>query len=202
MKQYLNTKSMVPKPQTWSNDYYTYVLLSQDEIDMPVGLDEEPVRGYQASYIQYTHEEFLALINEDSKNKVLNQLDQSIATVKSNKVTESKILLEQHYAQNPLFSTVHNPDGEHYSTTSDKQMYLMSMITLCEQSKALGIEFQPTWNASGELCEPWTELELQQLSLQIAQFVYPAVTQQQHYEKLIQEMTSVEDIQGLVISYV
>ena len=148
-------------------------------------------------------------MTQELKSKVLTELDQSIETVRSNKILESKKLLEQFYAQTYLVSTIHKATGEQYSVTSEKQYsvtsekqnYLMAMITLCDQAEELGIEFQPTWNATGEPCEPWTKLELKQLALQIAQFVYPAVSQQQSYEKSINNMESVEEIQSLVISY-
>ena len=77
----------------------------------------------------------------------------------------------------------------------------MSMIALVDQSKALGVDFTPTWNATGEACEPWTEAQLRQLSLEIAQFVYPAVSLQQSYEKQIKSMENVEEIQALEIVY-
>lgn len=200
MKEFLNVKSTVKKEQSWADEIYTYVLLHQEEITLQQGTDDE-ITGYESSYVQYTHEEFQNLITKNLREKTLAQLDQSLDAVRINKINESKELLEKYYEEHPLFSTVHNPKGEHYSVTSDKQSYLLSMIALCDQSKELGVEFTPTWNATGEQCEPWTELELKQLALQIAQFVYPAVSKQQSYEKQIKTLKLVEDIQALVIDY-
>lgn len=140
-------------------------------------------------------------MTQELKSKVLTELDHSIETVRSNKILESKKLLEQFYSQTYLVSAVHKAAGEQYSVTSEKQNYLLTMIALCDQAEELGTEFQPTWNATGEPREPWTKLELKQLALQIAQFVYPVVSQQQSYEKSINNMKSVEEIQSLVISY-
>lgn len=200
MKKFLNVESTVKKEQTWADELYTYVLLHQEETKFHHG-EEDEMLGYISSYIQYTHDEFQELITEELKAQTLSKLDHSLDAVRTNKITESKELLEQYYATHPLFSTVHNEEGEFYSVTSDKQNYLMSMVALVDQSKELGVEFTPTWNATGEQCEAWTELELKQLALQIAQFVYPAVSKQQAYEKQIKEMESVDDIQALAITY-
>lgn len=201
MKQFLNAESGIKKPQSWADDYHTYVLLRQEQVEVKHNEDEEPSIGYVSDYVQYTHEEFQSLMTQELKSKVLTELDQSIETVRSNKILESKKLLEQFYAQTYLVSAVHKAAGEQYSVTSEKQNYLLDMIALCDQAEELGTEFQPTWNATGEPCEPWTKLELKQLALQIAQFVYPVVSQQQSYEKSINNMKSVEEIQSLVISY-
>ena len=200
MKQFINVESTVPKSQTWSDEFYTYVLLSQSDTTLQQGTEDE-IPGYISSYTQYTHQEFQDLITKDLKAQTINDLDQSLDAVQNNKIIESKRLLEQYYADNPLFSKVHNKKGEYYAVTSEKQNYLMSMIALVDQSKALGVDFTPTWNATGEACEPWTEAELRQLSLEIAQFVYPAVSMQQAYEKQIRDMESVEEIQALEITY-
>lgn len=203
MKQFTNVQSTVAKKQTWSDDYFTYVLLTQTETMLKQGSmgEEAETLGYISSYTQYTHQEFQDLITEELKQRTINSLDQSLDAVKANKIAESKRLLEKYYEDNPLFSKVHKKAGEYYTTTSDKQTYLMSMITLIDQSKALNVKFTPTWNAAGEACEPWTEAELRQLSLEIAQFVYPAVSKQQHYEKTIKEMNDVTEIQALEITY-
>lgn len=203
MKQFLKVQSGVAKPQSWSDKYYTYVLLSQEETiaNHENSTSNEPDVIYICDYVQYTHEEFEQLMTKDLKQKVLTELDQSLDVVKYNKIIESKKLLDMYYSTHPLVSTVHNPDGEKYAVTAEKQTHLMAMITLHDQSQELGVAFQPTWNATGEPCEPWTALELKQLALEIAQFVYPAVSKQQTYEKQIVNMTTVEDVKGLVINY-
>lgn len=200
MKEFLNTESTREKPQFWSDELHVYALLKQEEIAIHEGQDDE-VTAYRADYVQYTKEEWQNLITKDLRDKTLTQLDQSIETVRANKISESKSLLKQYYINNPLFSTVHKTAGAYYSVTSDKQNYLLSMIALCDQSEELGIEFTPMWNATGEPSEPWTKGELKQLALQIAAFVYPAVSKQQDFEKTIQELDTVEAIQTLEIDY-
>lgn len=200
MKEFLNVESTVKKTQTWADDIYTYVLLSQHETTLQEGTDDE-ITGYISNYVQYTHDEFQQLITRELKEKTITELDQSLDTVRSNKIIESKRLLEKYYEEHPLFSTVHKEEGEFYAVTSEKQNYLLSMIALCEQSADLGVEFEPTWNATGEPCEPWTLTELKQLALQIAQCVYPAVSKQQSYEKQINSLENTEEIQSMVIDY-
>lgn len=200
MKKFLNVESTIKKPQFWTDELFVYVLLKQDEIKIHEGQNDE-VPGWLSDYTQYTKAEWQDLITQDLKEKTITQLDQSLETVKANKITESKVLLEQYYKDNPLFSTVHKAVGEYYAVTSDKQSYLSLMIALCEQSEELGQQFTPTWNATGESCEPWTKTELKQLALQIASFVYPAVSKQQSYEKIINSMTTVKEVQELEIIY-
>ena len=200
MKEFMNVESTVKKNQSWTDELYMYVLLSQQETTLQQGTEDE-ITGYVSSYVQYTHEEFQNLITHELKEKTLIKLDQSIETVRTNKIAETKELLEQYYLEHPLFSTVHKEEGEYYAVTSDKQNYLLTMISLCEQSEQLGVEFTPTWNATGETCEPWTLSELRQLALQIASFVYPAVSKQQTYEKQIKTLEVVEEIQDLIIDY-
>lgn len=200
MKQFLATESALKKPPFWSDEIYVYALLKQEEITIQHGEDEE-VPGYRADYVQYTKEEWNNLITQDLRAKTLSELDQSLDAVRANKIIESKEKLEQYYKDHPLFSTVHKPEGEYYSVTSDKQNYLSLMIALCRQAEELGVQFTPTWNSTGESCEPWTKTELNQLSLEIAGFVYPAVSKQQEYEKIIKGLTSVQEIQELEIDY-
>lgn len=198
MDQFINVESKIKKPQFWSDELHVYVLLSQEEIKFQDGEDE--VEGYISSYIQYTHLEFQDLIIRELREQTISQLDQSLETVRINKIEESKQLLEQYYQQHPLFSTVHDSNGKFYSITSDKQNSLMNMIMLIDQSKILNVSFQPIWNATGEPCEPWTETELRTLALEIAKFIQPAINKQQEYEKQIQSL-EVEEIQAIVIDY-
>lgn len=200
MVQFDNVDSFHKLEQSWSDDLHVYVLLKQEPYEKTLR-NNKKITAYTCSYAQYTHDEFNQLITQDLKEQLCNKLDQSLDTVKANKIAESKKLLEQYYKENPLFSTVHKSEGEYYSITSDKQSYLSLMISLCEQAEELGQQFTPTWNATGESCEPWTKTELKQLALQIAQRVYPAVSKQQSYEKQIEQMENVEEIQNLEITY-
>ena len=96
---FINAESRVKKPQSWSDDLHTYVLLSQEETVLQEGTEDE-VEGYVSSYIQYTHDEFQDLITRGLREQTINQLDQSLEAVRSNKIAESKQLLEQYYQAN------------------------------------------------------------------------------------------------------
>lgn len=203
MKKYENVESTQEQPQFWTDDYHVYVLISQEKVASQIGTkpNDPIVAMFRFSYMEYTKEEWNELVTQDSRNQIISQIDQTLDTVKYNKILESKALLERYLQEHPLFSTVHKEEGEYYAVTSEKQNYLLYMISLCVQSEDLGVEFIPTWNATGQSCEPWTRTELQQLALQIASFVYPAVSKQQYYEKIINASESVGEIQNLDIDY-
>lgn len=208
MTTYRNVESPVKPEQFSTNEVFVRVVLSCTETTRPgstTDADGNPViidvPWYTYSYNEYTKQEWQELVNTTRKDEIVNELDQSLEAVQANKIQETNEKLVAYYLENPLFSTVHKAEGEYYSITAEKQTYLSHMLDLCTQAEALGIEFTPTWNATGESCEPWTKVELQQLSLQIASKVYPAVSKQQAYEKTIKAMTDVHAIQALNISY-
>lgn len=208
MTTYRNVESPKKPEQFSTNEVFVRVLLSCTETTRPGSTTDEngntiiiDVPWYTYSYNEYTKQEWQELVNTPRKDEIVNELDQSLEAVQANKIQETKEKLVDYYKENPLFSTVHKAEGEYYAITADKQTYLSHMLDLCTQAEALGIEFTPTWNATGESCEPWTKAELQQLSLQIASRVYPAVSKQQAYEKAIKAMTNVLDIQALNVSY-
>lgn len=208
MTTYRNVESSKKPEQFSTNEVFVRVLLYCTETTRPgstTDVDGNPViidvPWYTYSYNEYTKQEWQELVNTPRNSEIVNQLDQSLEAVQANKIQETKEKLVAYYKENPLFSTVHKTEGEYYAITAEKQTYLSHMLDLCTQAEALGIEFTPTWNATGESCEPWTKAELQQLSIQIASKVYPAVSKQQAYEKTIKEMTDVYSIQALNISY-
>lgn len=201
MVHYSDTISTVEPKKQWSDDYHVCVLLKKEQTTLEAGVEGETIPAWKYDYNEYTTSEWQQIITSSLQEETVNKLDQEIDAVRSNRVAESKKLLEQYYADHPLFSKVHNPNGEYYAITSDKQQYLQLMITMCQQSQALGVDFTPTWNATGEQCERWTVTELQQLALEIASVVYPAVSKQQGYEKQIMSMTNADDIRNLVIDY-
>ena len=200
MIQYSEVHSSGPKPQYWSDEVHDYVLIEQ-HTEKTEDMEGNELEEYISTYNQYSKDEFMNLITRRLKEETAQELDNSLEAVKAAKIAESKSLLEAYYATHPLFSTVHVKDGAFYSITSKKQSYLMSMINLVDQAKALDETFIPTWNATGEPSEVWDERELRTLSLQIAEAVYPKVAKQQEYEKIIQSLEQVEAVHSLIIDY-
>ena len=76
------------------------------------------------------------------------------------------------------------------------------MITISELAIAAGVEYQPSWNATGEPCTyDWTVDELKQLAFEMESFVRPLVSKQQAIETEIKACTTVEEVINVVISY-
>ena len=120
-----------------------------------------------------------------------------ISAEKLAKIEESKTKLAEWLANNPLLYS----DGKYYSVTEEKQSLLNSNIASYERAKALGIEYPLKWNSTGEECTEWTYESLVTLSLTIAAYVAPKVSQQQSIEIQIKACETAEELEGIVIDY-
>ena len=124
-----------------------------------------------------------------------------ICTLKKQKIQESKEQLATWLANNPMESEIHNPEGEYYTVTQEKQTQLTQLLMLYTVSVQAGGEMQLTWNRTGGVCEEWTYEELSTLSFQIAGYVLPRVKKQQQYEVRINECTTAEEVNEIEIEY-
>ena len=132
----------------------------------------------------------------ENKNK---QID--ICALKEKKIQESKEQLAIWLANNPMLSKIHNPDGEYYTVTQEKQAQLTQLLMLYSISVQAGGEMQLTWNSTGGVCEEWTYEELSTLSFQIAGYVLPRVKMQQQYEVQINSCNTKEEVDQVEIEY-
>ena len=121
----------------------------------------------------------------------------TLSPLKMAKIAESKTKLAEWLANNPLLYS----DGKYYSVTEEKQSLLNSNIASYERAKALGIEYPLKWNSTGEECVEWTYTDLVTLSLTIAAYVAPKVSQQQSIEIQIKACETAEELDKVVISY-
>lgn len=121
----------------------------------------------------------------------------NLAEIKAAKVEESKVKLAEWLAANPMLYT----DGKQYSVTAEKQSLLNSNLASYERAMAAGIPYPLKWNATGEECTEHSYEELVGLSLSIAGYVSPRVSQQQELEILINACETVEELDKVVISY-
>ena len=118
------------------------------------------------------------------------------------RVKESADALSEYLAANPITSTCHKGIGAKYSITKDKQEYLQSMISVCTLAKQSGAPYQPSWNATGEVCSyDWTIEELVQLAMEIEATVRPLVSYQQTIENRIKKCTTMDELKAVVINY-
>lgn len=125
-----------------------------------------------------------------------------IEEAKAYRVKESATALAEFLAANPITSTCHGGVEARYSITKDKQDYLQSMIAVTQLAEQSGVPYQPSWNATGEVCTyDWTLAELCQLAMEIETVVRPLVSYQQTIEKSINNCTTMEELQAVVINY-
>ena len=118
------------------------------------------------------------------------------------RVKESAAALSEYLAANPITSTCHKGIAAKYSITKDKQEYLQSMISVCTLAKQSGRPYQPSWNATGEVCSyDWTIEELVQLAMEIEATVRPLVSYQQTIENQIKNCTTMDELKAIVINY-
>lgn len=134
------------------------------------------------------------------KETELNSID--IEKLRSEKINESKVKLALWLADNPLLIDLRK-DGtaRMYTVTTEKQDELNKMIKLTESAEYLGIPFTPTWNETGKQCEPYTKVELLQLSLAMADYVYPQVERQRQYEVELMKVSSAKKLLDMNINY-
>lgn len=134
-------------------------------------------------------------------NPKYNISTMSLDEVKAMKIAESKKVLADWLAANPLKSSAHGEKEGIYSVTEEKQSLLTSQYTSYILEKQVNPEAVITWNESGKECEVWTEEEIVQLICEIKAYVYPRVAKQQSYECEIQAMSSKEDVVAMVFDY-
>ena len=120
-----------------------------------------------------------------------------LSDLKEAKIAESKTKLAEWLANNPLLFF----DGKYYSATEEKQSLLNSNIASYERAEALGVEYPLKWNSTGEECVEWFYTDLVTLSLTIAAYVAPKVSQQQSIEIAIKSCETAEELEGIVIDY-
>lgn len=112
-------------------------------------------------------------------------------------IAKSKAMLAEWLENNPMQFT----DGKYYSVTFDKQSLLNGNLASYERAKNAGIEYPLKWNSTGDACSPWTYENLLTLSLTIAAYVAPKVSQQQEIELAIKACETSEDVLAIEINY-
>lgn len=120
-----------------------------------------------------------------------------LEVLKSDKITESKDKLAEWLESNPMLYT----DGKYYSVTAERQSLLNGNLASYERAKSAGIEYPLKWNSTGDECAAWTYEALVTLSLTIAAYVAPKVSQQQEIELAIAACETIEALDKVVISY-
>ena len=139
--------------------------------------------------------------NQKEPDENINIEDKSLDEVKQNLILLSKENLQKYLNTNPLFSKVHNPNGEYYNVDEDHQNRLNANLSTYELAVKMGVTPILTWNATGKSCEVWTIEELAKLALEMKSYVAPLISMQQHMEEDIQNASTKEDVLKINIKF-
>lgn len=124
-----------------------------------------------------------------------------LATLKKNQIALSKNNLAKYLEEHPLFSTCKYEEGRYYNVTAEKQQQLTSKVLMAEMYVRAGKSYNLTWNDTGDICESWELLQLQQLSMEIDAYVTPLVSLQQTMEVTINECVTQEEVLQVNVEY-
>lgn len=132
----------------------------------------------------------------------INYDEATLDELKRYRINQSKNTLSEFLDTHPLLSTAHNNTAAYYSVTKEKQDLMTQQYLSYQIAKAVDPEHAVlTYNATGEVCEPWEEAEFLQLIMEVKAYVYPLVSYQQTAEKMIMECATKEEVSEIVIDY-
>lgn len=129
----------------------------------------------------------------------ISPMPEDIEGAKAYKIAESKDKLAEWLANHPMTYK----DGKQYSVTAEKQSLLNGNLSSYERAQGASpsVKYPLKWNATGEECTEWEYDNLVGLSLAIAAYVAPKVAEQQATEIAINACSTIEELDGVVISY-
>ena len=133
----------------------------------------------------------------DYPKNAFEPMPEELDGAKKYKIDQSKTELANWLENNPMLYS----DGKYYSVTEEKQSLLNSNLASYERATNAGIDYPLKWNSTGEECVSWEYAELLKLSLTIAGYVAPKVSMQQSFEIQIRNCSSMDELNGIVISY-
>ena len=150
----------------------------------------------------YKYENGSYMFDEERyRSSIKEKEDKALSIAKDSLILQSKQNLADYLATHTVTSTCHG-DAAEYSITSEKQSYLASMIMTTQMAQAAGIDYQPSWNAAGQVCTyDWTLAQLQQLAFEIESVVRPLVSKQQTMEMQLSEAETMEALEAVDITF-
>lgn len=149
-------------------------------------------------YEQIIDENYIFEEKEDIKEyNQINDLD----SIKLELIKLSKSKLKEYLEKNPLFSKVKYSEGRYYTVDTEHQSRIASQLLLYQANTSLGLDYQLTWNDTGNICEEWTFEELFTLSNEINNYVKPLIKKQQEIEVAIKNATTKEELNSIKIKY-
>lgn len=138
----------------------------------------------------------------EEREEVENSLQKDdLSRLKEELIKLSKQKLSDYLETHPLFSKAKYPEGRYYSVNSEHQLRIASQILLYQGNMTVGLDYQLTWNDTGNICEDWSFEELFTLSNEINEYIKPIIKKQQELEILIKNATSKEMLSIIKIDY-
>lgn len=172
-----------------------HYFVEYDENSKPIGWVETTDTSWlNENFVEVTKEEYI--VSAKTNNVNIN-IESELNILKTKKINLTKQELAIYLQNNPLQFT----DGKFYSVTAEKQTLLANAIQVYQMKVQAGLTAQLKWNATGEECTEWTLEQLSTLVLAIAEYVEPLVTHQQALEVQIRNATTLEELEGIEISY-
>lgn len=173
---------------------------SWTEVDnLPIFTDDEDFINKIICY-RYINNQFV--FDEEMYNEAkFKRISEELTSRKQALIAQSKRNLADYLASHTITSECHGEAAE-YSITSEKQSYLSCMIMTAQMAQSAGIDYQPSWNAAGQVCTyDWTLAQLQQLAFEIEAAVRPLVSKQQTMEMQLSAAQSLEELENIDITF-
>lgn len=111
-------------------------------------------------------------------------------------IIKTKELLNEFLAVNPI-----EYKGEYFNVSADAQRNLSAVIFAGIQAQNLNISFTPMWNTINGQRKPYRLEDLQQLFIEIQNYIVPFVQQQQQLEEKILSTFNKQDLLNLDLKY-
>ena len=140
-------------------------------------------------------------IYEEKEEIVVVKDEDNLSSLKKELIKLSKSKLSDYLENNPLFSRCKYEDGRYYTVDNEHQSRIASQLLLYQANTSLGLDYQLTWNDTGNVCEDWTFKELFTLSNEINNYIKPLVKKQQEIEVAIKNATTKEELNNIKIKY-
>lgn len=139
---------------------------------------------------------------DEKINGGINEADMTLEEYQDYKILQSKAALADYLAANPLVSAVKGGVEAEYSITAEKQgLMSTAYLTYLIKKQVNPEDAKLMWNASGEICQEWSEGEFLTLVLEIENRVHPLVSYQQEIESKIKAFTDKADIAAIKFDF-
>lgn len=216
-KSSLNVKLSTVQATIETVKYTDKILVSEEyteEITNENG-DMETVK-HEAQYKEIEKEEiktvYVAILEKISIEDEINELrkylnipnpsNYDLSEYKEYWINDGKDQLKSYIESNPLVSDCHGNKTATYTITEEKRNIFLGKWTYHQLLVSGGIEDVMTWNASGEICEPWTDPECLELIREWNDIVNSLVIYQQSVERQIRNATSIDKVKEITFDYI